>query len=405
MMRTSMVSKGRRAMLRLESLEGRDVPANLVWTAAGDGSSWSDSDNWAEFSNGNLIPSGTPTSADTLFFGSLGGANASSVVDADFTVEGIVQDSSYTGELGVGANDTLTVIEDFTVHGAIDLTAANAELVSGAIYLIGGDIAATTSGDPNYRPITTGLLDLVNGATLTIAADEEEFATLQTNLVMGTGTTFRISGFNADGVIVDGSIGTSGTVHIEDECSLTVTGNYSQAAGNLLMDYGSALTIEGTSPANLSGHSVVFGQTTIEADTVLINGDGVMELIAESDDDTLTIIGDLDVAGGTFKFSVGNGILAVTGDLNVFIGTLIMRVGVLGGSDRVVVDGSVDLGPDEGGPTLILVQRETITPPTTFFLIFCAGTGTDEFFNVEAGNAVITHGWVAGTTDAYRVVL
>jgi hypothetical protein len=93
----------------------------------------------------------------------------------------------------------------------------------------------------------------------------------------------------------------------------------------------------------------------------------------------------LEVSGGTFEFTEINGTVFIGGNFTVFIGTLLMNVAV--GEEAIlsnefIVSGSVDLGAEVGGPTLILEQVTDIPSPTTFNLIICDGTGEGDFFDI-----------------------
>ncbi|MCI0703175.1 MAG: hypothetical protein L0241_19015 [Planctomycetia bacterium] len=351
-----LTPSARTAPLRLEALEIREVPANLVWTADGDGVFWSDADNWEVFANGQLTGvHQTPSSSDTLYFGSLGGPNVSSTADFDVTVTSIIQNNTYTGDLNIDGDVTLTVSSSFYAYGEIDLSAALSELDAGTIYLIGGTITAGTILGEN-NPLTTDVLDMTSDATLTVEGDGGGGeATLKIGvLYMGSDTTFELTASEIV-VTLDGTVSTcTGTVSLVAESELTITGNYYQSSGDLFLNDDCILTIEGGAAADLSGHTVIEGDVDIVADTVKIDGTGLMEYTSLDAADTLTFDGDLEIQSGTFEFTEIGGVVEVTGNFSVFIGTVIMNVGIdgMGGaiSNVFLVDGSVDLSPDVGGP-------------------------------------------------------
>lgn len=403
---TRQGSRNRACTLRLESLEERDVPASLVWTAA-DSNLWSDPDNWEVFANGQLTGvHRTPVSTDTLYFGSLGGANVSSVADLDTTVASIIQNNTYTGALDIDAAITVTISGSFTAYGAIDLTANGAELVAGDIYLIGGSIQVEAQAVPNTDvPLTADMLDMVTGATLTVSGATGATTLAIGHLVMGAGTTFAVTGTTI-AVTLDGEIGTSGTVSVAEESDLTVTGDYAQAAGELHLNDNCTLTIGGTSPTNLSGHTFIEGDVEIIADTVQIDGSGVLEYTSLGFGDELAFSGDLEVRSGTFEFTEISGVVRVAGDFSVFIGTINMNVAVDGMgtaiSNQFIVTGSTTLGAGGGGgPTLNLIQLTSITPAVVFALIN-SGTGSGDFDTVSASNTVLAQGFVGAV---YSVTL
>lgn len=390
-------ARERNVILHLETMEERDVPAYLVWTAGGNGVNWSDANNWTVFQNGQLTSTHrTPTSVDDLYFGELGGASASSTDDIDVTVNSITQGNTYSGSLTINAN--LTVSGSMTAYGAVELT----ETINAAnIYLNGGSFTVASLTDV---PVTTGLFDMTSGATFTITMVTNDVLTQDaltldiTTLTMGEGTTFDLSG----DVTLNGTVGTSGTVSLSDVNAVTTlaTLGYSQAAGELLLPGGSTLSAEGSSPVSLSGHTIISGDATVTADTVQIDGAGVLEV---SDAAALTVNGDLELRSGTTKFDTINGTIDVTGNFSVFIGTLDMNVDAAGGSNTITVGGTAEINQDgtEGGSAPVLNLAGTATTPTTFSLI-TAGTGSGDFNTITADTTVQAHGF---NNNTYQVTL
>ena len=313
------------------------------------------------------------------------------------TVLEIIEDNTYTGDLAVEGD--LTVSTSLTAYGAITV---GGTLDSGDIFLNGGSIAVGATTPMGTTPLTTSLLDMVDGATLTVSGEGNIFLAIDT-LTMGTGTTFEVANDSLN-VTVDGDIGCSGTVSVAAGSSLTVTGDYNQALGDLILN-NCGLTIEGDI-ASLSGHTLIEGTVGISGDSNQIDGAGLMELSAGG---VLNIAGDLEIRSGTFDFDDISGSVNITGDLKVFIGTLDMNVGFDGEgrtlSNKFNVSGSADIGTDEGGPTLNLNQVGSGTSPTTFTLIVC-DTGTGDFNTITADSTVTFHGFATiAPNDLYLVTL
>jgi hypothetical protein len=383
-------SRQQKAALRLELMEARDVPAILVWTAGGDGVHWSDANNWTEFQNGQLSNvHHTPTSTDDLYFGDFGGANTSSIDNINATASSLTQSNTYTGALTVQGN--LTVSGSVTAYGAIDLTGT---LSADNIYLTGGSISIDNAG---ATPLTiTNLLDMTNGATFTVVSTGGITTISLTTLTMGTGTTFDVTG----AVTITGDVVTSGTVELSQLTHLTTNG-YSQATGNLFLSDLSVLEVDGSSPAFLSGNTVVTGNAMIDADTVQVGGAGVVEI---SNNASLLFSRDLDVQSGTVEFDTVNGSIQVKGNLTVFIGTIDMNVSV-GALNQIAVGGDATIGEGtEGGgqPALNLTGTGTIPAGTNFNLIGIGGTGSGDFNTITAPNPVTAHGFNGGV---YSVTL
>lgn len=377
-----------------ELLECREVPAHLVWTAAGDGTLWSDADNWEVFDNGQLSGTHqTPAAGDTLWFGALGGGNASSVVDLNFTVGTIIQNNTYTGNLIVSGS--LDVTGSISAYGHI---IADGRVEAEEIFLTGGAIEVGAVG-PTERMVV-GLVSMTNGATLTVDNPNATTLTID-NLTMAVGTTFEMVGSGE--VVLNGSIGTSGTVEIVST-SLFVTGTYNQPTGTLLLT-DCFLWVESTAPTSLSGHTVAVGAVTITAATVQIDGPGLFEYSSTEEAQELTIGGDFEVRSGTFRFNDILGMAFILEDFSVFIGTLVMNVGEgtatqpQFASNQFLVGGTASIGASVGGATLSLNPVGTFPSPTEFILIF-AGFGSGDFFNMSG--SVSAHGWTGGI---YKVTL
>src|SRR5262249_45111714 len=136
-------------------------------------------------------------------------------------------------------------------------------------------------------PIATNLLDMVDGAAFTVTMVTNEFITQDAtdlhiaSLAMAAGTTFDL----IEHVTLFGTVGTSGTITLSaenDAITTLVTNGYSQPAGELILPNQSTLLVHGSFPVSLSGHTTVTGNATVEADTVQIDGPGVMEVSAVS---------------------------------------------------------------------------------------------------------------------------
>jgi hypothetical protein len=255
------------------------------------------------------------------------------VDDIDVTVNDIIQAPSYAGDLGIAAGADLAVSQDFTVYGAIEI---DGSLNAGHIFLSGGSITATFLGSAP-TPITCQSLDMTLGATLTVINTNVSIQ----QLTMAAGTTFLAAGVN-----FDGSISTAGTITFETMDTVTVTGNFFQTGGELIFPDLSFLVIEGAAPVSLAGRTIIeYGTSEITANKIDINGGGVLEL---QDSANLYIDGDLDNSSGTIELDTSNCSLGVSGNLEIFVGTVDAGGAGVTAFPLITAGGSVKLGPEDG---------------------------------------------------------
>src|SRR5262245_57424502 len=150
-----------RTFLRVEPLEDRANPSDLVWISP-TGGAWSDPANWDQ--------GRTPTALDTLHFGP--GANTSSFDDIpNLTVFEIVCDPGYSSTISIG-DVRLDVTRDFISRGGVSMGPFGpVELHVGRTFEVNGHL--TTDGMLFDIPI-------ISAGTLALGAGSDWFVNAAT---------------------------------------------------------------------------------------------------------------------------------------------------------------------------------------------------------------------------------
>lgn len=374
------------ARLCVEELEGRVVPAQIVWTA-GSAGSWSTASNW----DLNRVP----TSGDYVVFGS-GGSNAASTMDMNVTVDRVTMDANYTSTLTIATTKTLTTTNQFVQYGTLSLSGTGA-IVAGSFLDINGAVSISSAGATTARLTAAGTMYVYGSAVITSSNS--------------TGAILHLTagGFDCAGTINVGSAFTAGVLRIEGAFNDT-----SGAVINVGDGVGSTLTfITGGSSSNdpIIEGTVNMDDGTINVDSTLGTHNGTLILdgaTLNTDDGDDTIQGNVwNTDGATIVWTGGFHVFTITGDYTLPTpstpqGSVVMRIAyvALTINDTLTVGGDVDYvtvdvvasGSLPGGPA----------PPITWGLIAASAIDVNEvtvnFPGLPAGRTAWGSAVVGGGT-------
>ncbi len=221
--RPSLTRSGKRkpfAKLSVEGLESRLAPATITWTGAGDGTSWTDGNNWS----GQAMP----------------GTNDDAVINTGSAATITIQsgNSIHVQSVTTGSNDSLA-----NTGGSLTVTAGTSTL-SGPLSMTGGSLTATGSG-----------VDFTANSTTTVSA---------ANLSAQSGATLRLpqlTSYVANGNNFTAN-GSGSVLDVSALTTLTQQGNWNVFAQN-----GGEIKLTGMTSLTASGHSI--GITDIGRSTLL----------------------------------------------------------------------------------------------------------------------------------------
>ncbi|MFO0967805.1 MAG: hypothetical protein U0793_19765 [Gemmataceae bacterium] len=249
----------------------------------------------------NWAPAAVPSSGDYVYLGS-GGSNTDCLVNiANWALDRILADNSYTHSLSILSGNVVTTTNEVVQYGILAM-GSGATLNVGDFY--DGYGLVTTAGGSTATIAAAGSFFLYSSGTITV-----------TGAVTG-GNVLDVSsaGFDDAGTINVGLSGTAGTMSITGPITL-------QSSGTINVDDSSALSFfggGGGSHPDLQGAfnlGTSSGSATVSTDT------------------------QLDIDGGTF-FSTGSSTNSVAGDVRVYNGG-VMEVDV--GSTLTSTSGSTSI--------------------------------------------------------------
>lgn len=234
------------------------------------------------------------------------------------TATGVTND--FDGEFSVGAGG-LAVVDgagsriEFTraeVFGQIDVTNGGALLQAD---MVPDSVSAAVNG--TYPSLSVGVARFGPGISSTIfTPDDAEVNISGTSSVNLIGDV-AIGGFEQivefDGIEFSYE-GTRGHVMVEDNSSLSTTGDIQVSANERLFDNGEPL------PSDGFGSLTVSSGSTVTADNVFVQRNGIL------DGNGGTIIADVILDGGIIAPGASPGIMNIDGDLEILDGLLQIEI-------------------------------------------------------------------------------
>ncbi len=387
---------GRGRMLFFDRLEERLALSAVSWTGSGDGTSWSDKDNWS----GHAVP----TSADDVTINVA--SNPTIVVSAGQAARSL----QLSDTLAINAGGTLAITATSQIAAAGKLTLGGGTLtVTGAVLTNLGTVAVTADSTINSSGAVgsldnkgtvshqAGVLHMTSGFTLknegtynftadgtSVASLAATSATLQntsTGLVEKTGgsTTSSIGG----GVLFNNQSGTvyaqSGTLALG--AGTSTGGNYNADAGATIdltsgatVTYSGMLSGSGAGSVQITGGTILLGGATTFNFYVapLQYSGGTINLVGH----TLSNFAAITISTFAPAITSANGATHNLGGTLDNLGTIIQSAGTLTLSDGVTLDNEAIYGFN-GDASLAFGANNapTITNEITGLFVKTAGVG------------------------------
>ncbi|MFZ3376745.1 MAG: autotransporter-associated beta strand repeat-containing protein [Chthoniobacterales bacterium] len=341
-------------------------------------------------SGSNAIIDNTTAGAITL------STNNTQIWNGDFTFTGTQSLNLGTGAVTLGGNRTVTVnTNNLTVGGVISgggfsvtkagagtLTLAGANTYSGGTTVSAGSLQLSGSGTLGS---TNGGLT-VNGGTLNLNGTNQGVG----NLTGSGGTILN----NATGTNVSLTIGNNNSTG----------GNYSGVIANHTSGTGTvALTKTGTGTITLSGTNTYTGATTVNAGTLLINGNNSAATGAVSVNNSGTTLGGTGTIGGAV--TVGSGAKLLGGTGSAASGTLTLANNLTLNSGSII---ELALGTSGAHSSLARTGGTWSFNATQAFTFINLGAQPGSYSNIitglgsdpgsESGWTITNIGWIGNFT-------
>ncbi|MCX5659959.1 MAG: hypothetical protein NTW19_09595 [Planctomycetota bacterium] len=451
------VRPARLAANALEPLEQRMMLTAVHWTGLGDGTSWSDGQNWdtlAKPGNGDDVTISVAADPTILFNAAAGAANLNSLVSDEainftggtfhattFTQNGkpisissgTIQGGTLTlaGGAAMLVNGTAGVLDGVTVNGDIDLATTNLATidlrntvtVNGRISI--GNLAGTTRGNLAFGGVGLTGGTLAGNAEVLFGANASNFignyngtgaatATLGANVVIH-GHSGQIFNNYAAGVIVNqGQINadvSGGTISFNG-ATFTNNGSISAAAGTTVSltnfwTNAAAGTITATGATLALGYSFNPwsnpGSITAANSTVNITGSYSSDIFLAGHftrtGGTVNVSGALNNAGKTIALNAALGswnLVGVTitgGTINASAGSMLVATATDATFDGLTLNGDLDIAANHQAAVDI---KNTVTVNGKISVGNLAGTTRGI---LEFGGAALTGGTLAGNAE------
>jgi len=311
-----------------------------TWTGGGGNNSWTTAGNWS--------PSGVPPANAFINFNNLSTANLSTVLNQDFTVNGI-NVTNPAGPVSIGGANSLSI----NSASGIDLSAATQNLTITAPVGLGANqswnvgasrtlsIGGVVTGSGNLTIAGSGKV-LLNAANLLPVGAGVGSLTLSGTLDLN-GTAQTINLLTGAGV-VDNTAGNAATLTLTNGSNGSFSGTIQNTGGAL------ALAKTGAGTATLSGVNTYGGGTTVNAGNLqpgnanaigtgilTVNSNGILYPVAG-----MHITNAVTLNGGTLEIGGGNNnVLSIDGPVTV---TADSAIKADGGTYGVYVNGGVNMG-------------------------------------------------------------
>ncbi|MES2826049.1 MAG: Ig-like domain-containing protein, partial [Pseudomonadota bacterium] len=382
----------------------------------------SSTDNESEYAGGITVTAGTLSISndDQLSSGTISLSGGTLAITGATTINNSINLTS-SSTIDNSANATLSGVisgaNTLTKAGASTLTLSNTNSYA-ATTVSAGTLSVASDGN-----LGSGSVALVNGTTLAItgATTIDNAITLAGSTTISSSAAATLSG----GISGSGSLGKSGA------STLTLSGANAAHSGAITINAGT-LSIGGDS--NLGSNSVTLaGGTTLAITTggtidnnLTLAGAATMQVaaattwsgviggsnnLAKTGASTLTL-SNTNTLSGTITVSAGT--LAVTGTTStttVASGATLTGTGTVDGPVTVQSGGTLSPGSSPGTLTIngdlamdsgstLAVEINGTTAGTDYDQVIVNGT-----VDVSGATLSVTHGYVAGSGDAYNIIV
>jgi autotransporter-associated beta strand protein len=397
--------------------------------APGDGTTWTDADNWTSNGIVDSLPGNTNAIADDLFFG--GGTvgtidfSAKELANSvDFTAGFTLSPASDTDSLsiitgtvsvasGISAaiNAEISGNHPLIVAGPGTLTIDGANTYAGATTVSGGTLVVGSSSNLSSAGVTVdaaGTLDLDNNASFGATVTNDGNFTVGLGAAAtfaGSGATFDQSGGS---LTIDGTLGTGGSGFSYDGGSITGTvsigsnavaptlslGSGAGNSGTFILT-GKGATLTGTSPVMIQSNQVVTLQPTASSGSATVSDDmvnaGALTIIG-SNTSTATLAMDINTVTNTGTLSTSvTGSPSTTSDF--IVGSIDNTTGTVNINASTEINGAIT-----NSGTFNIASGQTLTVDSTYTFTQSGGTATiDGTLNLPYNHFNYTGGTIDGT--------
>lgn len=319
---------------RVEHLEVRIVPAQMVWTNAVANNFWNQVGNWVNLLNSS--DTHVPTTGDYVLFepnSTLAGVNADCILNISRDVDRIIMDAGYTSTLTITGSSLLTTTNQMDQYGFM-VIGAGSEVdvgdfmtVNGAVNVVnGGALVVEATLYMNYTSSATGLI--VASATDIygpISEDPDAAHVTAEAVDANAGSAFEVqdgAALSIDAVFTD----YEGDLLVDDGGAMEIDEDFSQLSGTITIADSGALSFYSADPPTFAG---------------------TIDMTSDAASPSLSADTALDIAGGTLNVSGDYGV-ALYGDVNIYDGG---ALNVAADHTLTMVDGSLTIGADGPGGT------------------------------------------------------
>jgi hypothetical protein len=355
-------------------------PGVKLWSGSGDGTSWSDANNWS--------PTGVPTSNDAV---RLRTAANISITTAAVANSVVMNNSGLT--LTINAGGSLSVTSDLTDSTGTLNTMVAFPTVGGTVSLLGGTVGYTAAGAQNVSPQSYNNLALSGGGAKTFSGTTSiagDFTIGGTATATTTGTTIVFNGTSSQAIAATTynnlTINGSGTKSIASDTTtvggtLTLTAGTLAVGSNTLRLNGNVTATSGLLTSQAAG-TVSYNQSSAGQSVLAANyGNLTFSAFAK----TLPSSGTVGIAG---TFTPGAASHTVTGSTIEFNGA---------GAQTVPATSynNLTISGNRGGATVTLANGGTIQVAGTF-----TPSATSVIFGTT-GNTFVYNGSSTQTSPAF----
>jgi autotransporter-associated beta strand protein len=321
--------------------------------------------------------------------------------------------NNYFGAIGFEGSSTAgnaAIINGGGLFFLDNSSAGNATITNNAGLVFGGSSTAGTATIFNNCCLTFFSSSTAGNATIVTENGGHTFFLDNASggaarFVLNGGGVLDISGLSTAGTTA-GSIEGAGNISLGDKQLTIGSLNTSTVFSGVIDGAGGSLVKVGSGSLTLSGASTYTGPTTVVAGILVVNGSLVSDVTVNAGASLMGIgqVGALTIASGAVH-SPGNSIGTQTVNGNyVNSGTLVIEANAAGQSDRVVVNGNVNIS----GAMLKVVDLPGTYGPTTRYVIIQnngANPVVGNFAGISNGLAFLTPSVITNGGDGNDVVL